>query len=489
MEKLFLAAVVITLITHTTRGQNQPPGPSQEEQDEALQNAADAEAAAAQKEECDVENPPASCMQKHFFNAKPYKLIYDNNCGGGQWIRVHYDECPIAFDDPEFSHHDYLCKGGSSARCVAKTEGMWTWPEYGYCDAVPVCLACPKLGNCGAWASPSHGGGSSTTVIISTNTGSGGQGHNQMSELQELMALVERGEVLSRWQTTRLETLYSTATGLSRWQMNMIKNVLDQHHRGQGGHGGHQVHGGHGGHRVQGGHGHRRIGAELQNLLDLVANGVTLMVDDVRRIQTLAANEMNLSFEQRRLIESLEQSSHGTHGGWQGGHGGGLHGHVQSGHGHGGGRQELEELMNLANRGSSLSRWQVRRMLDLASTVSASSLSSWQNGIIQTLRSQLHSSSSATHFSMSGSSGSSFGSTGTGFLSSGSSGTGFVSSSSSGVGFVSSSSSSSSSHSSQSSSSSVSAWANRFGRSTNDDADEAFVDDGDEDSLEDGDDD
>jgi len=436
MEKMFLTAVVIALFTLTARGQDQPPGPSQEEQDEALQNAADAEAADAQDEECGGDNPPASCMEKHFFSAKPYKLIYDNNCGGGKWIKVHYDECPIAFDDPDFSHHEYLCKRGSSSRCGAKTEGLWTWPEYGYCESVPVCLACPKLGDCDEWASSSQGG-SSTTVIISTNTGGHGGGHHQVAELQELLALLERGEVLNRWQTTRLETLSATATGLSRWQMRLISNVLDQH-RGQGGHGGHQVHGGHGG--------HHSVGAELQHLLDLAARGVSLSMSDVRRIQTLAANEMNLSFEQNRLIQSLvdQTSSHGIHGGH---HGQGLHGH-------GGGRQELEDLINLADRGSSLSRWQVTRMINLASNVHESSLSRWQNRIIQTMRSQLHSSSSATHFSMSGSSGSSFG------FGSGSSGS-FVSSSSS-----------SSSQSSQSSSSSVSAWANRFRRSNNEDGDD-----------------
>jgi len=470
MEKMFLTAVVIALFTLTARGQDQPPGPTQEEQDEALQNAADAEAADAQEEECGGENPPASCMQKHFFSAKPYKLIYDNNCGGGKWIKVHYDECPIAFDDPDFSHHEYLCKGGSSSRCGAKTEGMWTWPEYGYCESVPVCLACPKLGDCDEWASPSQGG-SSTTVIISTNTGGHGEGHggghggghHQVSEMQELLALLERGEVLSRWQTTRLETLSATATGLSRWQMRLISNVLDQH-RGQGGHGGHQVHGGHGGHQVHGGHGgHHSVGSELQHLLDLAARGVSLSVSDVRRIQTLAANEMNLSFEQNRLIQSLvdQTSSHGTHGGWQGGHGG--H-HGQGLHGHGGGRQELEDLINLADRGSSLSRWQVTRMINLASNVHESSLASWQNRIIRTMRSQLRSSSSATHFSMDGSSGSSFGS------------------GSFGSSFVSSSSSSSSSQSSQSSSSSVSAWANRFRRSNDEDGDD--VDEADEASVE-----
>jgi len=424
MEKLFLTAVVITLFTLSARGEDQPPGPSQEEQDEALQNAADAEAAAAQEEECDVDDPPASCMQKHFFNAKPYKLIYDNNCGGGKWIKVHYDECPIAFDDPDFSHHEYLCKGGSSSRCGAKTEGMWTWPEYGYCESVPVCLACPKLGDCDEWASSSQGGSSIT------------------NELQGLLDLLERGEVLHSWQSMRLKTLYATATGLSRLQIRLIRNVLDQH-RGLGGHGGHQV---------LGGHGHHRVGAELQHLLDLAARGVSLSVSDVQRIQILAANEMNLSFEQNRLIQSLvdQISSHGTHGGWQGGHGG--H-HGQGLHGQGGGRQELEDLINLADRGSSLSRWEVTRMIKLAN-VHQSSLASWQNRIVQTLGSQLLLSSSATHFSMSGSS-SSFGS--------------------SGSSFGSSSSSSSSSQSSHSSSSSVSLWANRFRRSDDEDGDDATV--------------
>merc|ERR1719500_700226 len=97
--------------------------------------------------------------------------------------------------------------------------------------------------------------------------------------------------------------------------MHLIRNVLDQH-RGQGGHGGHQVHGG---------HGHQRVGSELQNLLDLAASGVSLTVDDVHRIQTLAANELNLSFEQI--------STHVTVGGWQGGHGGHQQVHGQGGHG------------------------------------------------------------------------------------------------------------------------------------------------------------
>merc|ERR1712000_228287 len=114
-----------------------------------------------------------------------------------------------------------------------------------------------------------------------------------------------------------------------------------------------------------------------------------------------------------------------------------------------GGRQELEDLINLADRGSSLTRWEVTRMIKLAN-VHQSSLASWQNRIVQTLGSQLHSSSSATHFSMSGSS-SSFGS--------------------SGSSFGSSSSSSSSSQSSHSSSSSVSLWANRFRRSDAEDDD------------------
>merc|ERR1719500_1452437 len=225
--------------------------------------------------------------------------------------------------------------------------------------------------------------------------------------------------------------------------MHLIRNVLDQH-RGQGGHGGHQVHGG---------HGHQRVGSELQNLLDLAASGVSLTVDDVNRIQTLAANELNLSFEQNSLIQSLVEqiSTHVTVGGWQGGHGGHQQVHGQGLHGHGGGQQELQDLLNLADRGSSLSRWQVTRMINLASNIRESSLLRWQIEIIKTLRSQLHSSSSASHFSLSGSSGSSFGS--------------------SGSSFVSSSSSSSSSQSSQSSSSSVSAWASRFRRSNDEDED------------------
>jgi len=221
MKELILTIVVIALFALPARGQDPPP-PPQEEQDEAQQNADDAAAAAKQEEECGGDDPPASCMQKHFFNAKPYKLIYDKNCAGGKWVRVHYDECPIAFDDPTFSHHEYMCKGGSSSKCGSKTEGMWTWPEWEYCSSVSVCLACPKLGDCDEWA-PSSGGGSSTTVIISTNTGVHGGHHHQSSELHDLLSLLERGQVLTRWQQTRLRTLSGTATGLTRWQLQLIR--------------------------------------------------------------------------------------------------------------------------------------------------------------------------------------------------------------------------------------------------------------------------
>merc|ERR1719318_2233883 len=77
---------------------------------------------------------------------------------------------------------------------------------------------------------------------------------------------------------------------------------------------------------------------------------------------------------------------------------------------------ELDSLLNLAADGVSMTRRQVRTMLNLANNVN---LSVWQQNIVRTLRSQFNS-SSASHFSISGSSGS-FGTSSSSFGSSSSS--------------------------------------------------------------------
>ena len=54
--------------------------------------------------------PPANGLERNS-DSQNYRLIYDVNCGvGGEWVQVYYEECPIAFDDPEFASHDYICK-------------------------------------------------------------------------------------------------------------------------------------------------------------------------------------------------------------------------------------------------------------------------------------------------------------------------------------------------------------------------------------------
>merc|ERR1719369_2575769 len=279
-----------------------------------------------------------------------------------------------------------MCKGGSSPVCVAETEGMWTWPEYGYCSSVAVCLACPKLRDCDEWAAPPHEGGSSTTIFITTtNTevhGGGVHGgvhgvehggHHQIiadqqrAKLLDLLTLIRRGEKLSSRQLDRLQALSATATWLDWMQKDMIRDVLDHHH-------------------------------ELQNLLDLARRGVFLSVSEVRRVQTLAA-EVNLTFEENIFIQTLVvQISSSSHGGWQGGHGGHHQVHGQGLHG----GQQMEEMQGLLNRAESgdwLERQEVRRMLNLASILD-SSLDGWQLRIIRNLRSQINS-SSASHFSFS----------------------------------------------------------------------------------------
>ena len=45
------------------------------------------------------------------------KYVWDENCQDnrppfeeGRWIRVTYEECPVAFDDPRFSHYRSFCR-------------------------------------------------------------------------------------------------------------------------------------------------------------------------------------------------------------------------------------------------------------------------------------------------------------------------------------------------------------------------------------------
>ena len=53
------------------------------------------------------------------FDAVPRttRWIWDDNCKNdrppfdlGRWIQVQYDECPIAFDDPDFDFHENFCE-------------------------------------------------------------------------------------------------------------------------------------------------------------------------------------------------------------------------------------------------------------------------------------------------------------------------------------------------------------------------------------------
>eukprot|EP00092_Neocalanus_flemingeri_P003249 GFUD01003478.1.p1 GENE.GFUD01003478.1~~GFUD01003478.1.p1 ORF type:complete len:172 (-),score=25.48 GFUD01003478.1:200-715(-) len=91
------------------------------------------------------------------------RWIWDDNCKNdrppfelGRWIQVRYNDCIIAFEDPDFDFHENFC-GNPNVNPThtyldwygPKTEAMWTYPEYKYCGHVPVCLACPALGRCG----------------------------------------------------------------------------------------------------------------------------------------------------------------------------------------------------------------------------------------------------------------------------------------------------------------------------------------------------
>eukprot|EP00092_Neocalanus_flemingeri_P027383 GFUD01029698.1.p1 GENE.GFUD01029698.1~~GFUD01029698.1.p1 ORF type:complete len:172 (-),score=43.99 GFUD01029698.1:366-881(-) len=89
------------------------------------------------------------------------RWIWDENCKNdrppfelGRWIEVRKDECLIAFEDPKFHSHEFFCKPSPINDNYkywygSQLEAMWTYPEYQYCESVPVCLACPALGRCG----------------------------------------------------------------------------------------------------------------------------------------------------------------------------------------------------------------------------------------------------------------------------------------------------------------------------------------------------
>merc|ERR1711942_405647 len=73
----------------------------------------------------------------------------------------------IAFDAPDFDFHDNFCEPSPISDNYqqwygSKLEGMWTYPEYKYCENVPVCLACPALGRCGPTGDTSGETGSCT---------------------------------------------------------------------------------------------------------------------------------------------------------------------------------------------------------------------------------------------------------------------------------------------------------------------------------------
>jgi len=93
-------------------------------------------------------------------NRQNSKYVWDENCkddrppfGEGRWIRVTSDECPVAFEDPRFSFYDSFCRSGMSEQhrewYSDEVEGVWTYPEYAYCGALPTYLACPALEECG----------------------------------------------------------------------------------------------------------------------------------------------------------------------------------------------------------------------------------------------------------------------------------------------------------------------------------------------------
>eukprot|EP00090_Calanus_glacialis_P032041 TRINITY_DN5316_c0_g1_i1.p1 TRINITY_DN5316_c0_g1~~TRINITY_DN5316_c0_g1_i1.p1 ORF type:complete len:239 (-),score=49.70 TRINITY_DN5316_c0_g1_i1:80-796(-) len=104
------------------------------------------------------------------------RWIWDDNCKNdrppfelGRWIQVRYEDCPIAFEDPTFDYHDSFCGNPNVSPThnfidwySSKMEAMWTYPEYKYCENVPVCLACPALGECGPRGGISSGSGSCT---------------------------------------------------------------------------------------------------------------------------------------------------------------------------------------------------------------------------------------------------------------------------------------------------------------------------------------
>jgi len=80
------------------------------------------------------------------------KYVYDINCKSGRWIKVTSEDCLVAFEDPDFDYYESFC--GSEMADQHKewyedeVQGVWTYPEYGYCEALPTKLACPALEKC-----------------------------------------------------------------------------------------------------------------------------------------------------------------------------------------------------------------------------------------------------------------------------------------------------------------------------------------------------
>jgi len=80
------------------------------------------------------------------------KYVYDENCKLGRWIKVTSEDCPVAFEDPRFVYYESFC--GSEMADQHKewyedeVQGVWTYPEYGYCETLPTYLACPALEKC-----------------------------------------------------------------------------------------------------------------------------------------------------------------------------------------------------------------------------------------------------------------------------------------------------------------------------------------------------
>merc|ERR1719153_1601630 len=103
--------------------------------------------------------PPPTVTRIVAAESQNFKYVWDENCKDdrppfalGRWIRVTSKECPVAFEDPRFVYYDSFC--GSEMADQHKewyedeVQGVWTYPEYGYCEALPTYLACPALEKC-----------------------------------------------------------------------------------------------------------------------------------------------------------------------------------------------------------------------------------------------------------------------------------------------------------------------------------------------------